>query len=71
MFVAAVVSFAASCAALLGPQDPPQPASTGTLRLLGVTVHTGTDTPWTGVLGARHGRLAAVVFDVYNKQKQG
>ncbi|MCB9880083.1 MAG: amidohydrolase, partial [Planctomycetes bacterium] len=51
-------SFAASCAALLGPQDPPQPASTGTLRLLGVTVHTGTDTPWTGVLGARHGRLA-------------
>ncbi len=53
MFAAAVVLFAA----LAGPQDPPQGSSTGTLRLLGVKVHTGTATAWTGVLAARHGRL--------------
>ena len=53
----AAVVLTVSLAAFLSPQDPPAASTTGTLRLLGVTVHTGVDRPWTGVLGSRHGRL--------------
>ncbi|MFM1871900.1 MAG: hypothetical protein RL398_1322, partial [Planctomycetota bacterium] len=53
----AAVLLSVSLATSLLPQDPPQASTTGTFRLRGATVHTGAETPWTGELAARHGRL--------------
>lgn len=55
----AAIAAAFVFAALFAPQDPPipAPAPTGTVKLHGVTVHTGTGKPWSGSLAARHGRI--------------